>query len=208
MPGHDSTFATQARAADTLRWGGRTAVTWGPTSAAGGNAQANLNKAVLQANHLGVQLVNAHWRWPLTWQTTVILTPQFAPDEGGTVIVRIDWILGSGDAQQNFSTFYTMAPQPGTGLYRSVVDSTTILAGCDLQAKLGTGSIATTGGEVPGPGTTTQDTLEIGVFVAPYTESHALLHAAENSGALVDANRRDETWMPPGFLPEPLGYRR
>ena len=207
MP-HDTAFATQARAADTLRWGGRTSLAWGPTSAIKGNAQANLNQAVNNARgKLGSQLVNAHWRWPLTWRTLVCLRPQFAPDETGTVVVRIDWTVGSGDAQQTFSTFYPLSPTSGVG-YEDVVDTSVVLPGADVQVELSQGGIFVPSGEGHSLVTASVDMLEVGVFVAPITEPHAGLHVAESMGALVDANRQDGTWMPPGFTPEQLGYRR
>ena len=207
--GHDSIFATQARAADTLRWGGRTALAWGPTSAAGGNAQVNLDRAIAAAKgKLGSQLVNAHWRWPLTWRTLVCIRPQFAADETGTVTVKLDWTIGSGDAQQTFSMFYVLSPTTGVG-YEDIVDSTLLLPAADVQVTLAApGGIFVPGGEGHSLVTTSVDMLEIGVFVAPVTEPHAGLHAADVATAIDDANRQDGTWMGPGFLPEPLGYRR
>lgn len=206
--GHDSTFATQARAADTLRWGGRTSLSWGPSSPAGGNNQTQLNSAINRARgKLGSQLVNAHWRWPLSWRTLVCIRPQFAPDETGTVTVRLDWTIGSGDAQQTFSMFYVLSPTAGVG-YEDLVDPTLILPAADVQCTLSLGGIFAPDTDTHPISTATVDMLEIGVFVAPYTEPHAGLHMAESAGALVDANRQDGTWMPPGFNPEELGYRR
>jgi len=210
MP-HDQAFATQARAADTLRWGGRTSLSWGPHSAVGGNSQGALNQAVILARgNLGSQLVNAHWRWPVTWRTLVCLRPQFAPDETGSLVIRVDWTIGSGDAQQTFSTFYTMAPSiNGTG-YNDVIDTSVVLPACDIQVTMGLGGLLVPSGEgVSGPNTASVDALEVGVFVAPYTEVHTPLHVAEMMSAMAEANRQDGTWMPGNqFNEEPLGYRR
>jgi hypothetical protein len=210
MP-HNSAFATQGRAQDALRWGGRTAVAWGPHSPVGGNTGPQLQQAVnLAKGQLGNQLVNAHWRWPLTWQTLVCIVPQFSPDEVGAMVVRLDWTLGSGDAQNTFQTFYTVSLDPTTGLYTSVIDTETILPGADVQVVLGALLPVAEASGLPALTTTSVDVLDIGVFVAPQTEAHALLLLLEgfSKDERFGAGEREGGWMPPGFNEEPLGYRR
>jgi len=202
MP-HDQAFARQARAADTLRWGGRTSLAWGPKSPAGGNANVNLQAALNAARgKLGSQLVNAHWRWPIQWKTLVCLVPQFAPDETGSVDVAVTWTIGSGDAQQSFQTNYTVGPP-----YLTVLDNTVDLPAADVQVTLAQGALTQTPGEGKTLSTASVDFLEVAIFVAPVTEAHALLHLAESLEALLGATR-EGGWMPPGFHPEPLGYDR
>jgi len=204
---HDSAFASQARAQDTLRWGGRTNVSWGPQSSVGGNSLGNLQTALNNANgNLGKQLVNAHWRWPLAWQTLIVIRPFFAADETGSVVVRIDWTVGSGDAQETFSTYYTVAPDPVTGIYEDVIDTTVPLPACDVMVQVGAFLFVT--GEGKTLSTASVDTLEVAVFVAPTTEPHAALHLLDLLDEQDKTGRREGGWMGPGFHEEPLEYRR
>ena len=206
MP-HDLATSPQHRAQDTLRWGGRTSLVWGPASPAGGNSNANMQNALNLANgNLGRQLVNAHWRWPLAWQTLVVMQPQFAADETGAVVVSIEWTIGSGDAQLTFSSSYTLAPTPVSGVYASIIDPTIFIPACDIMVQVK--SLVAAPGDGKGPNTATVDSLDIGVFVAPQTEPHATLHLLEHWDKYLDSGNREDGWMPPGFNPEPLGYTR
>ena len=84
----------QARAQDTLRWGSLLNV----TVPQGNPNQTALNLALMNAfGKQGKQLVNAHWRWPLSWRVALMVTPV---DVTGDILVQFAITVGSGDGQQ------------------------------------------------------------------------------------------------------------
>lgn len=199
--------ALQHSAQDTVRWGDSFGIALGNPNAL---AQALANAKAQR----GAQLVNAHWRWPLTWQVAFILFPQFDPTETGSLTVRFAVTIGSGSSQMTFNRDVTV-PASATHVYTTVVDTGLILPAQDL---LITPILITTpdGSPLGSSG----DTLEIGAFAAPQTEAHAMLQMLEclcrleenlcrleeKMGGGADERRGD--WMPPGFTPEPLAYGR
>lgn len=204
MP-HGHSFASQGRAQDTLRWGGRTGLT---IQNPAGGAAAALAKALANAQgQQGKQLVNAHWKWPLTWNTLVCIRPIMAPDETGSVIVNLAFTIGSGDAQQTFIASYTVA---GPGPYLSTIDTSLYLPACDVMVAVDSMGVPNEGGGPAPLNTTGTDVLEVGVFVAPFTEPHSALHLLEGFARdeRFEQGDRDGGWMPPGFNPETLGYKR
>lgn len=185
----------QSRSQDTLRWGGMLGVPIDATP-----STAGLTAAIAQAMaKSGSQLVNAHWRWPLTWGIALVLTPQGAI--AGDVSVQFAITIGSGDAQQTILRTVTIP----NGSADSAIDNALILPACDLLIRP---QVLTTTDSHPvtGPGS-----LEIGAFVAPQTEPHAMLEMlacmCRIEGAS-NADQRRDGWMGPGFNPEPLGYGR
>jgi hypothetical protein len=194
---HNLAAPEQARAQDTLRWGGMfsVAIPVGPS-------QATLDQAVREAAaHSGKQLVNAHWRWPLAWRVALLVTPQQIT---GDVNVQFEIIVGSGDAQQRILRTVTVS----NGSIDTAVDNALALPACDLLIRAVTITTEGEGGHpIAGPGY-----VEIGAFVAPETEPHAMLHMLECLGKMCGgaegAGHRDGGWMPPGFTPEGLGYGR
>lgn len=187
----------QARAQDTLRWGGMLGV---PISA--GPAQAELDQVLREASaRSGMQLVDAHWRWPLTWAVALVVTPQGLT---GDVNVQFEIVIGSGDAQQRILRTVTVP----SGSVDTAVDNTLALPACDLLIRPVAILTEGEGGHpLAGPGN-----VEIGAFVAPETEPHAMLHMLECLGKMCGgadgAGHRDGGWMPPGFSPERLAYAR
>jgi hypothetical protein len=189
----------QARAQDTLRWGGVVPVNITQT----GPSQANLDAALANAAGVsGKQLVNAHWRWPLTWSIALVLTAQ---NLTGDIFVTYEITMGSGDAQETIRRTINIA----NGQTDSTVDNVLRLPACDIMIRP-TIISSTDSHAIAGPGS-----LEICAFAAPETEPHAMLAMLDcmcrleeknNDGQGVDQRQGD--WMPPGFTPEPLRYRR
>lgn len=183
----------QARAQDTLRWGSmfNVAIPAGPS-------QATLDQLVREAAaHNGKQLVNAHWRWPLSWRVALVVTPQGVT---GDVNVQFELTMGSGDGEQRILRTVTVA----NGSVDTTVDNTLALPACDLLIRAVTITTEGEGGHpIAGPGN-----VEIGAYVAPETEAHALLHMLDCMCGADTAGGRNGGWMPPGFTPEGLGYAR
>jgi len=186
----------QARAQDTLRWGGMLGLTL-----AAAPSNADLAQALANAKaHNGSQLVNAHWRWPLTWSLALLVTPK---NVTGDINVQFSIIFGSGDAQQEILRTVSFL----NGDVDTAIDVSLVLPACDV---LITPRSVTTSGEgghpIVGPGA-----VEIGAFAAPRTEAHAGLETLaclcrlEGAG---NADQRQGGWMPPGFYPEELRYGR
>lgn len=206
MSAGSTTFARgeQARAQDTLRWGGMFGMSF---AAAPTNPSLADDFARAQA-HSGLQLVNAHWRWPLSWRLALVIVPRFDPTETGSVTVTYDVTIGSGDAQMTFTRALLVAANAG-GTYDPVIDNVLALPACDLLIRA-RGLLMPDNAPLGGPGA-----LEIGAFVAPETEPHTALAMLEclcriegRGGAAPGIDERVGDWMPPGFTPEPLRYGR
>lgn len=207
MSGHRGGFPTQGHAADTLRWGSRNNIA---IVDPGGNSATlptlyGQAVAIAQAAQ-GKQLVNAHWPWPLSWQTAVIINPQMAPDETGSVIVGVEFTIGSGDGNATWIATYTVSPpyNPIFDPYQGPIPAADVLVRVAYLAQVTETSGLTNLLSV------NTDNLEVGVFAAPVTEAHALRHLLEgfSKDERFGAGEREGGWMPPGFHPEPLGYRR
>jgi hypothetical protein len=168
-------------ATDTLRWG--------DTDHRPINKTGPAEVVAFQSR----QLVNAHWRWPLTWCVVTSIQPQMAAGEAGTFTVSIAFNVGLGQANSGFAIPFALT---AAGLYAPVFDQRFIPAQ-DLQINafiVGTSTIAA------------QENIQISVWVAPMTEPHAMTHILERMGG--DPPRGEHSWMGPGFTPEPLEYRR
>lgn len=182
----------QHRAQDTLRWGGMFGV---PV-----NGVITPTQSLAEARaRSGSQLVNAHWRWPLTWSIALLVTPMGVT---GDISVQFEIIIGAGDAKQSILRTVTVL----NGATDTTVDNTLFLPACDIliQPKLIT---STDSHPITGPGT-----IEIGAYAAPETEAHAMLEMLSCLCRIEGAGNADQRqaggWMPPGFYPEPLQYGR
>lgn len=165
----------------TLRWGDSHLV---PIINAGGDVR----------NYATKQLVAAHWRWPLSWNVLLIVQPFFEPGEAATFTVAWDVVIGVGQTTQTFTLFQSVAPP-----YNSIIDQR-FWPAQDLQIT----------GRVSG-NSSRQEGILLGAFVAPQTEPHAmteLLEHARGARPQVQQHPQQVEWMPPGFVPEELGYRR
>lgn len=182
----------QHRSQDTLRWGGMIGL--GVPAVFGSLAELLANASA----HSGSQLVNAHWRWPLTWAVALCVTPRGVT---GDIAVQFEIILGSGDAQQSILRTVNVL----NGAVDTTVDNSLFLPACDILIRPKVLASDDTH-PLTGPGV-----IEIGAYVAPETEAHAMLEMLnclcrlEGAG---NADQRQGGWMPPGFYPEPLQYGR
>jgi len=213
MSGEGSTGIARAgsmSSQDTVRWGDRLTVTWD----ANGKSNAGLATALGKAlGRQGKQLVNAHWRWPLNWQLALVLVPQFDPAETG--IVRVAYQVSFGSGNSIILPFVESIQGTGTAASNatlSLLDTSVLLPAQDIQVTVtGLTTDVDSGHPLQSGGG-----LQIGAFVAPQTEPHAMLEALaclcrlEGSSGGVDQRHGDwmEGGIPPGFHPEPLGYKR
>jgi len=136
------------------------------------------------------QLIAAHWRWPLSWNCLVLITPQFNADETADLTLYLNATVGVGQAiattVYEFDISSPYAPQ----------QIPLVIPAQDLQitASVSLGFLS----KEP-------ESLQLACFVAPVTEPHAMTH-------LLDKLRgeREEAvhWMPPGFNEAAMGYRR
>lgn len=198
--------SAQQSAQDTIRWGDRVAVTWG----AGGQSSAQLTAALQQAlARRGKQITDMHWRWPCAFQLALVLTPQFAVNETGLLTVTYQITFGAGN-NMTFTRNVTI-PASAASVYVSAIDTGLVLPAQHIQI---TPVAIATGGE--GSQIIAAGSVEIGAFVAPQTEVHAITEMlaclCRLEGANGGVDQRVNDWMegghPPGFHPEPLGYRR
>jgi hypothetical protein len=141
-----------------------------------------------------VQLNQAHWRWPLSWVWRLALTPQMPAVETGTFQVEIQVTIGVGQAQSTFSLFYAITK---TGsVYLPVTDSQ-LFPAQDIQMRAVVTGAATQANVT--------DAIIIGSFLAPQTEPHAMTEIL----ARLEGEPKDQVeWMPEGFHPQALHYRR
>lgn len=182
---------TGAAEQDTIRWGDRTDLTW----------KDNASLLTAASKSTTRQLVNAHWRWPISWQTQFILVPQIAPGTTATFLFAFAVKSGAGSAQVNYHIYETLAPT-GAGPYLDLTDTTNILPARDIQISLESIIVLGEGG-IAGP-----CTCEVGVMVAPVTEPHATLltmELLERLNPQYQPGGQQERWMN-GFHPEALYY--
>ena len=185
----------QMSAQDTVRWGDRVGLQFGPSP-----SSASLSTALAKTVSQGKQLVNLHWRWPSVYQVALVLVPDFAAGETGDVTVTYRIIFGSGN---NIATTRAVTiPSSGFGLYNTQFDLGLTLPAQDIQ--IDPVAITTSDSHpLVGPGS-----LEIGAFVAPVTEVHAMTHMLECLCSIVETEQRQGRWMGPGFTEERMGYHR
>jgi hypothetical protein len=162
---------------DTLRWGDTQSI---PVTA--GEAPSSQTR----------QLLQLHWRWPLSWTVLLVMVPQFGPAENQTFLVTWQVTIGIGQAIQTFPLLYTFAPSGG--VYAPQTPTLTIPAeNLQMIATLTT---------VAGGAANDTDYMLVGAFGAPVTEPHAMTSLRD--GLPHDGERVD--WMPEGFHPERLRY--
>jgi hypothetical protein len=170
---------------DTLRWGDVETVIVGSTG------------ELLSASTK--QLVQAHWRWPLSWTVQFSFVANFgttAPAETVTFLFDVEFTVGVGQGKMTWVTTYTMVPS-APNVYPNLSPQVTIPAQ-DLQIRVRVRSSANPTG-VAG------ENFLVGCMVAPVTEPHAMTEALR----VLEGEPRDEVeWMGPGFTPQPLHYRR
>jgi hypothetical protein len=142
------------------------------------------------------QLVQASWRWPLTWAVQFNMVPNFSATETATFVATFLVTVGVGQATFTYPQVYTFAP--AAGVYSPIRDQQLIPAE-NLQIIL----TSLTGVKT----TTTQENFAFAVFAAPMTEPHAMTELLEEVRG-GRARPRENGWMPEGFNPEPLEYRR
>lgn len=200
----------QMSSQDDVRWGDRLTVSWdGTTGKSNAGLQAALNNAL---GKQGKQLLNLHWRWPCSMQLALVLVPQFDATETGVLRVAYQVSFGSGNSIQLpvQETIQGTGTAAGNAVL-SLIDTSIILPAQDVQVTV-TG--LSTDVDNPHP-LLAGGSVQIGAFIAPQTEVHAMtemlaclcrLEDKGNDGAGVDQRQGD--WMPPGFYPEHLRYRR
>jgi hypothetical protein len=171
---------------DTLRWGDSETLL-GLETLAGGESSTVLSK----------QLAQAHWRWPLSWSFWAMFVPMFDSTERATFTVITSVTLGVGQAQLT-TEIRTDIAHDASNLYHPVNLAETFPAQ-DIQVRcrvIGQASLTTPGG---------QDSLAIGIFLAPQTEPHAMTEIL----ARLEGEGKDQVeWMREGFHPQALHYRR
>ena len=146
---------------DTLRWGDSQSLTFGPFGA-GDTAKPMTSK----------QLIASHWRWPCVWALRVVWRPFLAEGENATFTLAVDVTLGSGQSQATARFIYVMAPVAGAYL---PINDLQFIPASDIQVQallLGSTPLG-----VPG----TQQHIDCGVFVAPYSETHAITRIYEKT---------------------------
>lgn len=169
---------------DTLRWGDTQTLAFDP--------------GVADPKGMATrQMVSAKWRRPLGWVCNVVIAPQFNA-ETGTFVFQARITQGIGGGLVTSVKTYTLAPVGG--VYDPIFDSFE-LAAQDIQIDV---ALVRTAAAVGGP-----ESVQIGVFVAPITEPHAMTAILDQTdGGLPPPHRR---WMhdspSPGFEPAPLGYQ-
>jgi hypothetical protein len=184
---------------DTLRWGDAFSFQFS-NAATGRNATVNLNR----------QLAQARWRWPIQWGLRVIIVPHFNADEAGDVTVNVLVTVGSG--QNSTTAVFSYLVAPTAGVYPVCINDFQQIPASDVQvtAQLLTGQITSA----------TLETLEVGIYLAPVTEPHAMTRMYE---AMVEGKPEGKRWMQdygepspqnPGtgiafpINPDPLHYQR
>lgn len=169
----------------TLRWGDTETIVGGlnaPSTTEGSGQAASK------------QLIAAHWRWPITWNCQFILIPSL-PGETQVFTVDLNIIIGVGQAMMGFDKLYTLTRT--AGVYLPIMDNFQLPAQ-DIQAKVFVNA--------QGAQTGTHNSIQVGMFVAPMTEPHAMTMVLEE---LARGNSPDQArWMMEGFEPSPLAYRR
>jgi hypothetical protein len=183
----------QARARDTLRWGDQFAFSFNPT--------------VLITPTQSSQLIAAHWDYPLTWNVMFVAAPVLNADETGALHLQFKVVVGVGQSQTSF--IYPFSTIAGAALgaegfnftgppYNTIMSLQQIPAQ-DLQV---TSLLSVSGLTSVGH----SEQLVVGVYAAPIIESHTMRDLAERLAP--GQGERQGGWMPEGFHPEQLGYRR
>lgn len=166
---------------DTLRWG---------------DVESFRMRSGENLNVTSKQLLQAHWRWPLTWTVQFIALPSIdLVNETSTFTLTFRVTVGVGQAQITYPLVYTFAPPT----FAQVVDQKFIPAQ-DLQI------IATLTGTVAA--LVKEESMVVATFAAPMTEPHAMTHLLDHHEGAADRLQKAEHWMPPGFNEERLAYRR
>jgi hypothetical protein len=183
----------QARARDTLRWGDQFAFNFNPT--------------VLISPTQSSQLIATHWDYPLTWNVMFVGVPVLNSDETGALHLKFRVVVGVGQSQTSFIyPFSTTAGAPlgaegfnFTGPPYNAIMSLQQIPAQDLQVT----SLLTVSGLTS---TSPSEQLVVGVYAAPIIESHTMRDLADRLAP--GQGERQGGWMPPGFTPEHLGYKR
>jgi len=171
---------------DTLRWGDAKQIVFAGT----GGRQLPLGATF--------QLVAARWRWPLLWGVRIVIVPALDAGETGTFVVDVQVTLGSGQNSMTAHFTYTIAPT--AGVYPICVNDFLEIPASDIQVT------ATINGN-PSVAGTVNESLQVGVFVAPQTEPHATTRMYE---AMVEQAPEAKRFMDGqiGFQDEALRYQR
>jgi hypothetical protein len=136
------------------------------------------------------QLVSARWDYPISWTVLLVMVPQLDPAETQPFTVTYKITVGVGQGTQTYPVTYGFT---AAGFYVPISDQKTIPSQ-DLQI------IASLTGNP-----SVNEGFLIGAFAAPVTEVFALrelMRAARGEG------EKHVQWMPHGFYPEEMGYRR
>jgi hypothetical protein len=175
----------EGSALDTLRWGDAEALL-GLEKLSGIESDGVVSK----------QLVQAHWKWPLSWAYWAMFIPSFDSTESATFTAEVNLTIGVGQGQATTKIRYAIAP---TGAVYFPVNDQKLIPGQDLQIRVnvtGKAALSNPNG---------QDILLVGVFVAPQTEPHAMREILET----MRGQGEDQVeWMREGFHPQGLHYRR
>lgn len=165
---------------DTLRWGDVESI----AVPAAGETLAQFTK----------QLVQAHWRWPLTWQLQLSFHAELGTNvtETADFLFDVEFTVGAGQAKMTYVETFTMTNASG---YADVAVSRALPAQ-DLQLRVFARS---------SKAVVQAAQLIIGAMVAPITEPHVMIEMLDN----LEGQRHDQVeWMREGFHPQPLHYRR
>lgn len=143
------------------------------------------------------QLVQGHWKWPITWNVQLIAIPKFGGDETGTVFVQWPITIGVGQAQTTIlyplSSTSLPSATPANGLYAEgmfwatpsalqvfgFASYTPLVAEFNISAE----NIQINAQEFNGVLTTAStDYMELAAYIAPITEPHVLEAMLEEMG--------------------------
>jgi len=138
------------------------------------------------------QLVAAHWRWPITWNVQFVLIPAL-PGETQIFDVDLQLTIGVGQAMMQFDKTYVL--QRTGGVYLEILDNFNLPAQ-DIQSQVFINA--------RGAQTGTNNSIQVGMFVAPMTEPHAMTAVLDE---MVRGNEEAQTrWMQSPFRDNPLHY--
>jgi hypothetical protein len=170
----------------TLRWGGSQTFAINPVP----------GEPDVVVNYPSKQLVALQWRWPVSWNVFTAIVPMFDPSEGATFTMSLEYVLGVGQGIDSFTRNFTIAPT--AGVYPVSVTDQIFLPAQDIQIT------AVLSGKQQ---TAQPEMCKVAVWGAPQTEVHALLELLQFLRG-EGSDQRQPQWMPPGFHPEPVHYRR
>lgn len=143
------------------------------------------------------QLVMGQWKRPLTWAMRLAIVPAIPAGETATFTVVFLITIGVGQGVITIPFSYTLAPN--AGVYSPVTDMQILPAEhVQITCQVFGAPTAANG---------TEQSFQVGAFIAPYTEPHGSERMYEWMQPSPEENAAAPHWMPPGFTDTPPRYR-